>query len=130
MNKGRRDLLVWVAIMLGVTLWLGTDVYAQGGGACSGDVAKFCKNVQPGEGRIPKCLKEHEKELSPACKQHVADMEKRLKETAGACQDDVMKFCKDVKSGEGRILRCLRAHQNELSPQCKERVTPQPRKQQ
>ena len=130
MNRGRRDLLVWVAIMLGATLWLGTDVYAQSGGPCSGDVAKFCKDVQPGEGRIIKCLKEHEKELSPTCKQHVADMEKRLKETAQACQDDVMKFCKDVKSGEGRILRCLRAHQNELSPQCKERVTPQPRKQQ
>ena len=124
MNRGRRDLLVWVAIMLGVTLWLGPDVYAQGGGACSGDVAKFCKDVQPGEGRIIKCLKEHEKELSPACRQHVADMEKRLKETTQACHDDVMKFCKDVKTGEGRILRCLKAHENDLSPQCREKVSP------
>ena len=124
MNRGRRDLLVWAAIMLGVTLWLGKEVYAQGGGACSGDVAKFCKDVQPGEGRIIKCLKEHEKELSPTCKQQVAEMEKRLKETAQSCQDDVMKFCKDVKAGEGRILRCLRTHQNELTPQCKEKVSP------
>jgi hypothetical protein len=35
-----------------VTLWFGTDVYAQGGGPCSGDVAKFCKDVQRVGGRI------------------------------------------------------------------------------
>jgi hypothetical protein len=130
MNRGKRDLFVWAAVVLGVTLWLGTDVYAQGGGPCSGDVAKFCKDVQPGEGRIAKCLKEHEQELSPTCKQHVAEMKKRLQEAAQACQDDVLKFCKDVKAGEGRILRCLKAHQNELSPECKEKVAPSPRKEQ
>jgi hypothetical protein len=129
MNRGRRDSLVWAAIVLGVTLWFGTDVYAQGEGPCSGDVAKFCKDVQQGEGRIAKCLKEHEKELSAPCKQHIAKMQQRLKETAQACHDDALKFCKDVKPGERRILRCLKSHQNELSPECKERIAP-PRKEQ
>ncbi len=127
MNRGRRALFVWVVMVLGMTLWFGTDVYAQGGRPCSEDVAKFCKDVQPGEGRIAKCLKEHEQELSPTCKQHIAEMKKRLKETAQACHDDALKFCKDVKQGEGRILQCLKEHQNEISPECKEKIA-SPRK--
>jgi hypothetical protein len=122
MNRRRKYLFVWVAMAFGVTLWFGTDVYAQGGGPCSGDVAKFCKDVQRGGGRIAKCLVEHEKELSPPCKQHIAEMKKRLKETAQACHDDALKFCKDVKQGEGRILQCLMEHQNDLSPECRERI--------
>jgi len=37
--------------------------------ACKDDVAKFCKDVQPGRGAIPECLKEHESELSTQCSQ-------------------------------------------------------------
>ncbi|MBK7972778.1 MAG: hypothetical protein IPK07_05675 [Deltaproteobacteria bacterium] len=36
--------------------------------ACAPDVAKFCAKVEKGQGRIVKCLKEHEKEIAPACK--------------------------------------------------------------
>ena len=36
--------------------------------ACGGDVAKFCKDVQPGQGRIAQCLFGHTEQLSPACK--------------------------------------------------------------
>jgi len=35
---------------------------------CAEDIQKFCKDVQPGGGRIAKCLKEHACDLSPACK--------------------------------------------------------------
>ena len=35
---------------------------------CLRDAQKFCKDVQPGEGRIMSCLKSHQGELSPACK--------------------------------------------------------------
>ncbi len=90
-----------------------------GSGPCADDVAKFCKDVQPGGGRIMKCMKEHENDLSPACKQHVAQMKERAKEAKAACEDDVMQFCKDVKPGGGRIVKCLKEHENELSPDCK-----------
>jgi hypothetical protein len=42
---------------------------AQGQGPCADDVQKFCKDVQPGGGRIARCLKEHESEFSPECKE-------------------------------------------------------------
>ncbi|MGC3976380.1 MAG: cysteine rich repeat-containing protein [Nitrospira sp.] len=35
-----------------------------------------------------------------------------------ACADDVKKLCAGVKAGEGRIMQCLRAHAQELSPPC------------
>ncbi len=40
----------------------------KGKGPCAEDAAKFCKNVKPGEGRVAACLKEHEKDLSQACR--------------------------------------------------------------
>jgi hypothetical protein len=35
--------------------------------ACRGDAQRFCRGIQPGEGRIGKCLKEHIAEVSPGC---------------------------------------------------------------
>ena len=36
--------------------------------ACKPDAAKFCSDVKPGEGRVMVCLRQHESELSDACK--------------------------------------------------------------
>jgi hypothetical protein len=37
--------------------------------ACKPDIAHFCSQVQPGEGRIKACMKEHLPELSEPCKE-------------------------------------------------------------
>jgi hypothetical protein len=37
--------------------------------ACKPDIARFCGNVQPGEGRIKACMKAHLPELSEPCKE-------------------------------------------------------------
>ena len=49
-----------------------------GSGPCAGDIAKFCKDVQPGHGRILKCLKGHENELSPDCKSKMGSLGGRM----------------------------------------------------
>ena len=36
--------------------------------ACWDDVSRLCAGVRPGGGRIIKCLKDHESELSEPCK--------------------------------------------------------------
>jgi hypothetical protein len=46
MNRRRKKLFVSVAIAFCMILWFGADVYAQGGGPCAEDIAKFCKDVQ------------------------------------------------------------------------------------
>ncbi len=99
------------------------DTFAQQRRPCSEDVAKFCKDVQPGGGAMAKCLKDHESELSQVCKEHISQMEQRVEDFKEACQSDAAKFCKDVKAGGGRILRCLKEHEAELSPACKAKMT-------
>lgn len=120
--------LVVIIAVLGINQWTGTDAFAQDRGPCADDAAKFCKDVQPGGGRIAKCLKQHEGELSPACRERMAEMKKKLHEFHQACEDDVMKLCKDVQPGGGRILRCLKEHKNELSPECKAKMEQAKRK--
>jgi hypothetical protein len=90
---------------------------------CAGDVAKFCKDVKPGEGRIAKCLKENKEKLSPECTAHVAKVKEALKEVHAACEDDITMFCAGVQPGEGRIAKCLKEHKAELSSKCQEGIT-------
>lgn len=41
-----------------------------------------------------------------------------LKEGKGACKADIKKFCKDIKSGGGRIWACLKSNGDRLSQEC------------
>jgi len=119
-----------VALMIaGIALWMNWGVVlggsAQGQGPCADDVQRFCKDVQPGGGRIARCLKEHEDNVSPACRQHMAEVMKRVHEYhefREACQDDVLRLCAGVKPGEGRIINCLKEYESRLSPECKAKI--------
>ncbi len=95
--------------------------------ACGGDVERFCKNVEPGGGRLMECLKEHKDELSPACREmkfrakaYMKEHKKeRMAAVEDACRGDVNEFCKDVEPGDGRIMHCLKDHKSELSEGCR-----------
>jgi hypothetical protein len=86
--------------------------------ACKADAEKLCKGIVPGAGRIVACLKSHENELSPACKEKLAAEEARFEQVKEACQPDAEKFCKAIAPGGGRIAACLKAHESDLSPAC------------
>ena len=92
-------------------------------GACKEDLKKFCASVQPGGGRLVRCLKEHEKDLSPACQEARKAASKKAKERAkqkrDACADDVKKLCADVKPGGGRIHACLKKNRDQVSEGCR-----------
>lgn len=87
---------------------------------CADEIAKYCKDVKPGGGRILNCLNEHEKDLSVSCKNKLEESKAKLMEAQKACTGDMEKFCNGVQPGEGRILKCLREHKQELSPACKQ----------
>ena len=112
--------IVWIA--LGVTMLafysLAPVAFAQEG-PCAADVKKFCKDVQPGGGRIVQCMKQHESDLSQACKDHGKTVKAELEKAHEACKGDVEKLCKDVKPGDGRILHCLKEHEQQVSSGCK-----------
>jgi len=92
--------------------------------ACAPDVQKFCKDAQPGGGRIRACLEGHRAELSKPCQEHLERLAgfRSRRPGAGAiraCAGDVEKLCKNVQPGGGRIVQCLREHESELSSACK-----------
>ena len=37
----------------------------------------------------------------------------------GACRTDIEQFCANTEPGGGRIMQCLREHQDRVSPDCK-----------
>ncbi len=90
--------------------------------ACKADIEKFCKDVQPSEGRIVKCLREHEAELSAECKTKGEELKDRTEGFKEACQADLDKFCKDIQPGEGRLVKCLKERQAELSGTCTQKI--------
>lgn len=46
---------------------------------CSTDIEKFCKGVEPGEGRIARCLEGRTTELTPACADETHFIKTKLK---------------------------------------------------
>ena len=82
---------------------------------CKQDVESFCGDVQPGGGRVYRCLAEHEGELSNSCRARLAD----IRATGGECKEDIAKFCADVPHTKGKLADCLTQHHDELSEACK-----------
>ncbi len=105
-----------------VALWLvgASTAFAQD--PCAEDVRRLCPDVRLGSGRGARCLREHEPELSVACRERLqADALKarRLVEEFGrACQADVAQYCPAIEPGGGRLLGCLAQHQLDLSSAC------------
>lgn len=93
---------------------------ARGGGAmgepCKADMEKFCKDSKPGE-RMG-CMKEHEKDLSAACKARIAEGKQ---EAAGQhpCAAEMQKFCAGIKPGDGKLADCVKEHEKDFSDTCK-----------
>jgi hypothetical protein len=114
----RRSTLFIIASLLYVVLCFGFQAYAQEALICADDIEKYCKETKPGGGRILNCLKAHETELSESCRGKISELQGIIKDSQEACSGDIAQFCKEVQPGGGRILKCLREHDKELSPSC------------
>ena len=93
--------------------------------ACEEDAEKFCDAVMPGQGKIARCLRMHSPDLSPACKKDLDQMQNRVdgardaaESIQTACAQDEQKLCPDVDLGGGKMAKCLRDHEKQLSPTC------------
>jgi hypothetical protein len=85
---------------------------------CKPDVERLCQGIPQGGGRIAACLKSHEADLSPACRDHLAVARERMKAFEEACRPDAGRLCQGIKPGQGRIWACLKSHEAELAPPC------------
>jgi hypothetical protein len=92
---------------------------AVAGNPCSEDATRFCFGVEPGERRLAKCLKKHELELSPVCRQFRESRKEQIADVSRTCRADVQTLCTGVTPGGGRVVKCLTNHRSELSSPCR-----------
>jgi hypothetical protein len=80
LNTG--SLLLALSFALGTGAALAADAPKADGAvaeACKADVEKLCPGIQPGEGRVVACLKEHKKDVSKGCKSEIVKQRKAQK---------------------------------------------------
>jgi hypothetical protein len=97
---------------------------------CNTELARFCAEVAPGEGRLLACLYAHGDKLSRRCDYALYNAAARLERAIGAmtyvvseCRAELEAHCAGVDVGEGRVARCLKDHASELSPGCDQALT-------
>lgn len=96
---------------------------------CKAEIDSFCSQVTPGEGRMLACFFAHEDKLSGQCEYALYNAAAQLEQAvnglayvATECEDDILAHCGDVALGEGRVLNCLEANQENVSDACKQAV--------
>jgi hypothetical protein len=101
--------------------------------ACQADIEKLCAEVEKGQGRIMRCLKEHSGDLSADCKtildrrgkqagERQAARQQRRLAARRVCDADMQKYCKDAMGNRDEMAECLRTHQKDFSAECSEKV--------
>lgn len=102
-----------------LVLLLGSSAVAQEGPtkACAADIKKFCGDVQPGEGRVAACVKEHFNELTKPCQDRLATT------AAGAkvCAADIKQHCANARR-RSAIVSCIRSTLADLSDPCRSAI--------
>mgnify|MGYP001614479854 CR=1 FL=1 len=110
---------IWLsALILALAVSFAAPLMAQEE-ACKADVEKLCKDVEPGDGRLVKCLKEHEAELSAPCKAAGEEMRDGREAMKEACKADFDAFCKGIEPREGRLIKCMKENEAKVSEKCR-----------
>ena len=107
-------------MMTGATVAMAADLPAEVTNdvmqTCRSDYHRVCSEVLPGDGRIGRCLLDHEAELSPGCLKKV-----KFAYAVEVCMPDYQHYCAGMPPGAARAVQCLAHRIGSLSPEC-ERV--------
>jgi hypothetical protein len=89
--------------------------------ACAADVRTLCKGVEPGAGRIARCLQERFAETSPECRHALV----QAAVATPACRPDRRALCAGVAPGRGRVTACVRDNLRQLGETCRDALAMQ-----
>ena len=116
----------WLGFAVGIlgiaSLAFGQSPAVPPANPCKADIKQYCGDVKVGKGRLARCLERHEDSLTAACKTFMQERRAKHRAEAKACKDDVEKFCGGLKPGGGNLVACLRQHEADLSPPCKQEI--------
>lgn len=85
--------------------------------SCRPDYPRICSAVTPGEGRVARCLLDHQAELSPQCLQAL-----QIASAVKECTPDYRRLCPGVPTGP-QAFQCLADRMNMLTPRCRSVVS-------
>lgn len=100
---------LWLALLLAASA-PAFAVDAPSASACRDDIRTLCSSVKPGGGRALACLKQHESELSAACKTALPTLERCAVELKAVCGD----------AGRREARSCMRDNADKLSAECRQ----------
>jgi len=87
--------------------------------ACRGDVEQFCGSVEPGNGRVLRCLRDNRDSLSKACSDEEAKLAQKESMNINnnpmlksVCKEERQAYCGKVQPGRARVIRCLQENMN------------------
>jgi len=93
--------------------------------ACESEIATYCDQVTPGDGRLMSCMYAHEDKISDTCAASIVDMADALdflfanvSDALALCSADIEANCATVEFGGGRILSCLKENADKVSSDC------------
>ncbi|MGC1779349.1 MAG: cysteine rich repeat-containing protein [Xanthobacteraceae bacterium] len=130
------------AVLLAATLLIGgtvgaaaqtlsyADAIDQLATACRVDLAKYCRNVQLGNGRLRACLDAHQNVASPGCQQTRAMVYASIARRAAAqrdigkyCDADIERLC-GTSHADAHLVECLLSvSPAAMSPVCNQTFT-------
>ena len=99
--------------------------------ACYEDRQRLCEGIVPGDARVVRCLQDNRDKLTYECRATLFDQEVRLSEDIDfqypmkkACARELELFCKDVPSGNARVIQCLVDHDEaaDFGTECRNEV--------
>ena len=89
------------------------------GGSCVADLRNLCPGIQPGNGALRECMREHIQDVSFPCLVRLA----KFAEVRGfnkECSAYLRQQCKGVKREGGEFEACLKSAIDSLSDTCKD----------
>ncbi len=106
------------------------DAVDQLAAACRTDLAKYCKNVELGNGRLRACLDAHQNVVSPRCQQTRAMVYASISRRAAAqrdigriCDADIERLC-GTSHADAHLVECLLSvAPTAMSPACNQTFT-------
>jgi Cysteine rich repeat len=106
------------------------DAVSQLAAACRTDLAKYCRNVELGNGRLRACLDAHQNVVSPRCQQTRAMVYASISRRAAAqrdigrlCDADIERLC-GTSHADAHLVECLLSvSPAAMSPACNQAFT-------
>lgn len=101
------------------------DAIAQLAAACNADLARYCKGVELGNGRLKACLDANQARVSPQCQQtrvmvytSIARRAAAQRNIGDACSADIERVC-GTSHADAHLVECLvSVSPSVLSPLC------------